>query len=570
VWLPIEKLANFIRDVDRFGKGMGITMYNYGSVVAPGYVTAFAMYRANEGSVVDYMLSLSVTKRLHDIGKRHGGHPYGIGLWNAAYLKDIFSADTIAELRARKKQLDPLGILNPGKVYQTLTLLPRPLFQFGMGAMSLVRGFTSRILGEPPKPEFPQAEPVHGKEERPAYAGLMEEAMICAQCGYCRSVCPIYSTLGWESTAPRGKLAATKKLARRWNGHGPADSLGTSDEELLEEFISRLYQCTLCGACAEVCPTRIDLRAMWLDLRERFADAGLAPEQFNMVKDALEANHNILNEPNDNRLIWTQEMDSFPAEVVGKQNAEVVYFVGCVASLFPMANDIPRSMVKIMQKAGVDFTVLGGEEWCCGFPMIGAGMPDKARDLARHNVERVKALGAKKVVASCPSCYHVWAHEYEKWLGEPLPFEVVHATEMLAEIVESGAVPMLFDQGRVTYHDPCDLGRTSGIYEPPRRVIEGVPGVEFVEMAYNRENAFCCGGGGNLEMVNSDLVKSIGARKIQLALDTEAKVVVTACQQCKRTMTSAARAQKARLKVLDITEFVWSAIEAAERETAKA
>jgi glycolate oxidase len=209
VWLPIEKLADFIRDVDRFGKGMGITMYNYGSVVAPGYVTAFAMYRANEGSVVDYMLSLSVTKRLHDIGKRHGGHPYGIGLWNAAYLKDIFSADTIAELRARKKQLDPLGILNPGKVYQTLTLLPRPLFQFGMGAMSLVRGFTSRILGEPPKPEFPQAEPVHGKEERPAYAGLMEEAMICAQCGYCRSVCPIYSTLGWESTAPRGKLAAT-------------------------------------------------------------------------------------------------------------------------------------------------------------------------------------------------------------------------------------------------------------------------------------------------------------------------------------------------------------------------
>jgi len=108
----------------------------------------------------------------------------------------------------------------------------------------------------------------------------------------------------------------------------------------------------------------------------------------------------------------------------------------------------------------------------------------------------------------------------------------------------------------VTYHDPCDLGRSSGIYDPPRRIIQAIPGVTLIEMAQNRENALCCGGGGDLEMVDSDLVSAIAARKIQMALDTGAEIIVTACPQCKRTLMNAARQEKARMWVLDIVELV--------------
>jgi heterodisulfide reductase subunit D len=565
VWLPLENLDAYIDEVERFSRGTGIKFYNYGSVVTPTHVTSFSMYRADETRTIDYVMSLSVTKRLHDIGHKYGGHPYGIGLWNTPYLQDIFSSRQLAELREHKARLDPMDILNPGKLYHTLTLLPRPLFKLGMSSLSLIRAAITRLVGEAPKPEPTPME----AENRPAYAGLMQEALTCAQCGYCRSACPVYNSLGWESAAPRGKVAATKKLAQGWNGHGVADSMGNGDAELLEEFINRVYQCTLCGTCREVCPTRIDLREMWLDLRERIADAGLAPEQFNRVRDALRDTNNILNEPNENRLIWADRLDEVPEGMVGREGADVVYFVGCVSSLFPMANSIPRAMVQIMQEAGVDFTVLGGEEWCCGFPMIGAGMTEEAVRLARHNVERVKALGVRRLVASCPSCYHVWAHTYPELLGEELPFEVIHSTEMLAEIVESGVVPMHFE-GKVTYHDPCDLGRTSGVYEPPRRAIVGIPGVEFVEMAHNREDAWCCGGGGNLEMLDPDLVAKINARKIQLAADTGAETIISACQQCKRTMTAGVRAAKMRMRVMDITEFVWQAIEEAAKERVQA
>jgi heterodisulfide reductase subunit D len=116
----------------------------------------------------------------------------------------------------------------------------------------------------------------------------------------------------------------------------------------------------------------------------------------------------------------------------------------------------------------------------------------------------------------------------------------------------------------VTYHDPCDLGRSSGIYEPPRRIIEAIPGATLIEMAQNRENALCCGGGGDLEMVDRDLVSAVAARKIQMALDTGAEIIVTACPQCERTMSAGVRAQKKRVRVLDVTEMVWRAMESSK------
>jgi heterodisulfide reductase subunit D len=187
-------------------------------------------------------------------------------------------------------------------------------------------------------------------------------------------------------------------------------------------------------------------------------------------------------------------------------------------------------------------------------------MGNEAAAMARHNISRVRALGVETLVATCPSCYHIWKHEYQKLTGERLGFEILHSTQFLQQLVEAGALSLHAD-ALVTYHDPCDLGRNSGIYDAPRRVLQAIPGLTLVEMALSHEDAFCCGGGGNLEMVDNALVRDIGRRKLQLALDTGARTVISACQQCKRTIISTAKAEKTRLRVLDITEFVWQAAE---------
>jgi heterodisulfide reductase subunit D len=149
-------------------------------------------------------------------------------------------------------------------------------------------------------------------------------------------------------------------------------------------------------------------------------------------------------------------------------------------------------------------------------------------------------------------------------IGGNLPFEVWHATELLAELVRAGAFPLRHPDEPVTYHDPCDLGRTSGIFDEPRAILAGIEGLQLIEMARNREDAVCCGGGGNLEMVDSDLVAQIGLHKMGLIGDTGVGTVISACQQCKRTMSGAVRATRTRVRVKDITEVVWDAIQTAD------
>jgi heterodisulfide reductase subunit D len=164
-------------------------------------------------------------------------------------------------------------------------------------------------------------------------------------------------------------------------------------------------------------------------------------------------------------------------------------------------------------------------------------------------------------VAACPSCFHTWEHTYPEVLGEPLGFEVKHTTEFLEELIAEGRIQLGSFDRPVTYHDPCDLGRTSGIYDAPRNVIRAIPGIEFREMAEIREYALCCGGGGDVEMADADLVAAVSRRRLEQAQATEAQVILSACQQCKRTLTAATRREKVRMRVLDLVELVDQVLE---------
>ena len=380
------------------------------------------------------------------------------------------------------------------------------------------------------------------------FDGVSEESLICAQCGYCQAVCPVYSVLGWESTGPRGHMQAARDIAR--DGHLSAGN------------IRHIFECTLCGRCQEACSTRIDTGQVWLELRERLAAQG-ALDAFPLAKlhGNLTTGHSLTGEAGESRTLWQDDMEEPVERLNLAAGAKVVYFVGCVTGLYPQGYPIAHAMTQVMARAQVDFTTLGGSEWCCGFPLIGMGRRDDAVALARHNVQMVRDLGARTVVTTCPSCYHTWQHVYGALLGEPLDLEIRHASQFLAsllqeDLLQEGRLPVGELDEVVTYHDPCDLGRHSGVYEEPRQVLRAIPGVQLVEMADNRENAQCCGGGGNLEAVNPDLAAAIADRRLAQALETGARFIITPCQQCRRTLTAAARRNKARIKVLELTEYL--------------
>jgi heterodisulfide reductase subunit D len=370
-----------------------------------------------------------------------------------------------------------------------------------------------------------------------------EEVAKCTRCGFCLPDCPTYAVKRTETYTARGRNAITRAVIE--------DRL-----ELTADLAKSLFSCLGCGACTVACFPSVKTRdAVWAD-RSVLADQQLHPAIMEKLTESLNEYYNISGDDQEERDEWRDYLEDVPEEYLDKDKAEIVYFVGCVASFFPMAQKIPADMATIMYKAGLDFTILGGEEWCCGFPLIGAGMPDQANNLREHNIERVQAAGAKEVMFACPSCFHTWQHLYE---GD---FQKTHASQLLARLVKNGALKFKELNMTVTYHDPCDLGRNSSVYEEPRDVIKAIPGINFVELPKNRAMSVCCGGGGNVEMVDPDLSAAIAQMKVDSILATGADAVVSSCQQCLRTIkTRATRAGVKNLEVLDLVQLVRMALE---------
>ena len=376
-----------------------------------------------------------------------------------------------------------------------------------------------------------------------------EEARYCVRCGLCLSVCPTYRESLIETDSPRARVALVRALK----------------EGLLETptdgYSSAFFRCLLCGACTFVCPSGVAVDRILEMTRGELAGQGLLPQALSDLDDRITEYRNISAEENEGRLIWADNLPT-PPTGLGRKRAEVAYFVGCVSSFFPRSYKVPQSLVQIFDRAGVDYTLLGGAEWCCGYPMFINGELDRARELIQHNVETVRAMGVKKVVTTCPSCFHFWKHSYPAALGtDDLGVEVQHATEFLADLLETGNVKLGELRQSVTYHDPCDLGRKGGVIEAPRRVLAQIPGLRLVEMAENRDSSHCCGGGGNLESFAPEVGQAVARNRIRQAADVGAGTLVSACQQCERTLANAARAERLRIRVKDITEVVLEAME---------
>lgn len=371
-----------------------------------------------------------------------------------------------------------------------------------------------------------------------------KKLLTCYQCGTCSISCPAAELMDYT---PR-QLWQLIRLGLR--------------EQVVNS--RTFWLCTQCYACSARCPRGIMTSETMRNLREWAVIHNLQiPETITRLRDTVRATYNILNENNATRLIWSQNLDATPAHLQSdaQTNAEVLLFTGCVSSFYPMAYSIPQSLVQVFEQAKINYTTLGGDEWCCGYPLYGAGMQSEMANLAHHNIERVNALAPTNLVATCSSCYHTWKHLYPSYANDKFGFNVLHASEYLAQLIADKRIKMSKLSWVVTYHDPCDLGRKNGVYDAPRAVIQSIPGITLREMSNNRADAMCCGGGGDVAMLDAAVTDDIAARRLTQAVETGAEAIISACQQCKRTFLGAARKTKTRIRILDVTELVWQAME---------
>ena len=368
-----------------------------------------------------------------------------------------------------------------------------------------------------------------------ASPSLQRDLYKCNKCGFCQSACATYQVTGDEVVSGRGllRLARTAFEGEMPFSHGVA---------------ARIYNCLMCRACTSTCPSGTPAEGILMATREALAESDLLPEALAQLARSIQATGNLTGAPAEDRLIWAAGLSVAPP--VGGQH-ETIYFPGCAAASYPDLAGIPRAMVSLLDRAGIDYGLPDGGGDCCGYPLLMMGMTGAAAELARSNVERARDMGARRLLITCASGYRMWREFYPRLLGEELGLEVVHASQWLAD----ADLPLSPVEARVTYHDPCQLGRGSGEYDAPRRFLGRIPGLTVADMANAKGEALCCGAGGSMEWLDPEMARDIAALRMGQAARVEAEMVVTACAHCKRVLSRASN-----IPVLDVVELAWQAV----------
>ncbi|HUJ68347.1 MAG TPA: FAD-binding and (Fe-S)-binding domain-containing protein, partial [Syntrophorhabdales bacterium] len=511
VHVPMANLDRFFRAARKQGKREQALL---GQVVSPDDCMAMVFAATDESRPVERTAALSLPRKISQLACSLGGKPGGgIGVWNAPYKNAIRGRRTIKALRKKKKELDPKAILNPGMWFDPPAFLKPALYHPAMKVLSWVDWFVPPVaLGT-------------------GEAGLDNELASCVECGFCMDKCPTKGE--WLSSTPRGRIRLAREMFAREG----------SPFLTREESRKSLLSCSLCGRCKVDCSVAIDSPTLWVDARARLTRKGLESETLRALVNVIRDTGNIAGKANEQRQHWAARLPQHK-EISARERAKTVYFVGCVTSFYPTVQDIARSFVQTLVSAGSDFMLLGGKEVCCGYPLISAGRIDEAVSQMRQNVASVRETGAERLVVTCPGCLRMWKHEYKRLAGEDPGIEVVHSTEFLMQLIEQGKLSLGRLEGLFTYHDPCDLGRVSGIYDAPRSIIGAVPGISYVELEENRQYSACCGSGGDLLASDQDLSLGAAARRLDQVERSGAGTVVTACPSCIRGMIMSKTASK--------------------------
>ena len=379
---------------------------------------------------------------------------------------------------------------------------------------------------------------------------MEDDILACIQCGYCNAVCPTYDEFKWESASPRGKIYFLK----RYITQGLIERLFQKDKEYKQGVVKSLYICAGCGACNIICPVKIELSDRWEQLKEWLFIEGYAPlEGHKPIRERVAAHRNPFNEPVEKRDAW------LPEEVELSSEPEIMYFVGCTESY--RRQEIAKATARILDRAGVKFMILGKKEQCCGSPLLRTGQTDIVKEeLIPQNIENLKEWGVNEVVTACSGCFNTITNDYPKVYGK-LPFKILHISQYVERLLSQGRIELKNPiNKKVTYHDPCHLGRHVGVYEEPRRVLRSIPGIDFVEMQRIRVQSRCCGAGGGFKIAFNDKATSIGAKRVKEALETEAELMVTTCPFCKTNLNHGAEALENDMRTFDLVELMWESM----------
>ncbi len=391
------------------------------------------------------------------------------------------------------------------------------------------------------------------------------DGYTCTECGRCTDSCPANIT---------GKLLSPRKIIvdirKRLSEKGPlildgmippekaAEGEKTPlEKSLIHDYITpeELYACTTCMACVEECPVNIEHVDAIVDMRRNLVlmDSNFPPEVQSLFRN-LETNFNPWAFPASSRAEWAAGLD-IPL-MQNAYEAEVLFWVGCAGSFDARYRKVAVAFAKLLKQANVKFAILGNEEKCSGDSARRIGNEYLAQILMKENVATLNKYSVKKIVTSCPHCFHTLKNEYPQFGGK---YEVIHHTDFLSQLLREGRLkPVHENKVAVTYHDSCYLGRYNEVYESPRMLLESIEGVELVEMTKSRSKGMCCGAGGGRMWMEETEGKRVNIERTEQALTTEAKVISTACPFCMTMLNDGVKAKEMSdsVEVKDVAELL--------------
>ncbi len=368
----------------------------------------------------------------------------------------------------------------------------------------------------------------------------------CARCGMCRDISPYeiknskYNDIcpsGWrfifEAYYAPGKMEIIRSLL-------------DGELQYSERLLHIAFACPLCGGCEAQCNdvNLIQPTKMLQKLREKIIRDIGPLKRHEEIKNSILEHHNPYNTSHQERIKWIPKNQSI------NKNSKIAYFVGCTVAY--RRNEIAIDLVDLFNNLGLKIDILD-DEWCCGSPLFMTGQTKAGIKMMQHNLNILKKKNIEKLIFSCAGCYNTFKNIYVEHLGD-LPFEIFHYTEFLIEFLEENPRSFKNYPSRITYHDPCHLGRHGGIYEAPRKLLRLIPELELIEMDRIKENALCCGAGGGVLSAYKDFAEWTALKRIEEAEATGAKILTTSCPFCITNFLNVANEES--IKVIPLIEII--------------